>query len=467
MQGLLAVFDNCMWGDMTMIISNLKLVWKRYRDDISGQFAVITGLIGIPLLLIAAGALDVNRAASRQLGLGAAVDSAALAAVIPDNLSDAARKAYAKKVFDKNYFGSVPATLTISGNREKLHLVATAHVPTLFSSIIGIKSVKVQREATAVLTRKDIVCLLILDPDGNNALEFRDEATFNAPSCSVQVNSTNRRAMVSTSSVTPKAQSFCTSGISVGRYWPVVKNACSPIDDPYADLLPPPDGPCIRPERIQGYIGSQLNNHGTPFHLPLSPLGTDTFGDDAVLIPGTYCNGLKIRGRNVILLPGNYIIKNNPLEISEGSQVIGKDVTFFLKDKANLVIKSNAQVFLKAPKDGAYSGLVIFNVPLDRTAQNIARRKAGRYVRRGQYPENSSLITSGGGMQIVGTAYFPSQSLVMSSDSPSSSQSPATSFIAYRMKFEKRANMVVHIDYEKGGVPPLQPRSDDGARLLR
>lgn len=176
---------------------------QKYRRDTAGEFAVITGLVGIPLCLIAAGAIDINRATSKELGLQSAVDTAALAAVIPDNMTDAARISYAKKVFKKNYYGDVPATLTITGNREKLNIVATAKVPTLFSSVVGINYVKVSKKATAILTRSDVVCLLVLDPSGDDALVFQDSSTFKAPACSVQVNSTSPRSMVSRSATTP------------------------------------------------------------------------------------------------------------------------------------------------------------------------------------------------------------------------------------------------------------------------
>ena len=78
-----------------------------------------------------------------------------------------------------------------------------------------------------------------------------------------------------------------------------------------------------------------------------------------------------------------------------------------------------------------------------------------------------SEIKSGGGLNIIGTAYFPTQELVITSESPVASQSPATSFIAYRLKFGGKSNMQVHVDHEAGGIPPLLPRSDEGARLVK
>ncbi len=174
------------------------------------------------------------------------------------------------------------------------------------------------------------------------------------------------------------------------------------------------------------------------------------------MIPGTYCKGLKISGVNVKFLPGTYIIKDKPLEFTKGSQAVGRDVTFVLKGKSKLLIKDDAQVFLKAPKSGPYAGLVFFKVP-----------ETKKFGQKTKLPDGVSIIKSGGGLKIIGTAYFPSQELIISSASPTATQSPATSFIAYRMMFKDKANMVVHIDYEAGGVPPLLPRSDDGAKLVR
>ena len=158
---------------------------RQYKSDVSGQFAVITAMIGLPLLLIGAAAVDISLAHSTNGELRAAIDSAALAAVIPDNMSDEKRYAFAKDVFKSNYLEADAVTLSVSGNRERVDIVATQKNPTTISGVLGINYVTVKEKTAAVLTRSDTVCVLALDPKGDRALEFAGEATFNAPACSV------------------------------------------------------------------------------------------------------------------------------------------------------------------------------------------------------------------------------------------------------------------------------------------
>jgi len=47
------------------------------------------------------------------------------------------------------------------------------------------------------------------------------------------------------------------------------------------------------------------------------------------------------------------------------------------------------------------------------------------------------------------------------------SAAPATSFIAHNILFSGEAKVNVNVDHEKGGVPPIMPRSDEGARLVQ
>lgn len=428
-------------------------VWqkiKHFRQDfchnVDGHIAVVTALVGLPLIMLAGGSLDMNRAVSKRANIAAAIDTAALASVVPEGLTIDERAVFAQKMFDQNYVGDVPVTLQIVATRERVDIQGTAHVPTLFSGIIGIDTLAVSERAAAVLTRADIVCVLALDPSGARAVEFKDQAVYSSPACSVQVNSTNNLAMASNVVTPPHAKSFCVGGISNGQFSPNIKHACSPIADPYADLTPPADGWCIPPELVSGYLG----------YVSTASSSGDLFGSNALLIPGTYCAGLRVSGVNVRFAPGTYIIKGGNFEISKDSQAFGDDVTFVLKgDKTSLEIKSGAQATFKAPGTGDYAGLVFYQVP---DIPDIGKKL--------KLPTATSNIKSGGGLTIVGTAYFPTQELAITSESPVASQSPATSFIAYRLSFGGKSNTQVHVDHEAGGIPPLLPRSDEGARLV-
>ena len=429
------------------MFAKLKRAIRHYINNQDGNFAIFTALVGVPLLIVVSVAIDSKKINNVHTEIMAALDTAALAAVVPANLDTLARKKYAQEVFDKNYAGDIPVELTIVASRERVDIKGKGKVPTMMGGILGIDSVGVKGQSIAELTRSDVVCVLALDPTGAKAIEFTEQARFTSPACSVQVNSTHASALVSDIAIPPVASSFCTSGTSQGAFTPLVKHACTPVEDPYANLTPPEDGWCIPPQLVSGYLGLFQTGSST----------VDAFGNNTVLFPGTYCKGLRVKGVNVTFLPGTYIISGGKFQISKDSQVTGEGVTFVLKGKnGGLEVKSNAQVNFKAPSTGPYAGMVFYQVP-----------DAPKFGRKPKYPTGVSNIKSGGGLSIVGTAYFPSQDLVITSFSPVASKSPATSFIAYRLKFAGRSNTQVHVDHEAGGIPPLLPRSDEGARLVR
>lgn len=447
------------------MMKKIKNLGKIYRRDAGGQIAVIIALVGLPLLLLATAAVDISRAHSRNEGVRAAIDAAALAAVIPNNMTDTERYAYAQSVFDKNYFGEQQVTLGFEGGRERLDIVADTQVPTLISGMLGVDYVSVKEKTAAELTISDVVCVLALDPTGDRALEFKDQAIYSSPACSVQVNSTSPYAMVSGVVTPPIASSFCTTGTSQGAFSPVVKNDCTPVIDPFKDLPIPKAGTSC--DHSSAVLVTGNNNADTLYgasegDLATAATGESLVGDNTVLAPGIYCKGLKIEGANVSFLPGVYHVWGN-LEFTSYTQAVGDRVTFILKGETNrLLIRDGAQVWLRAPDQGLTAGLVFWQKHL-----NFWKYVFGRETPAPNGVTATSEISSGGGLTIVGTAYFPNHELVVSSSSPVASQSPATSFIAYRLRFEGRANMQVHVDHETGGIPPMLPRSDDGARLVR
>ena len=454
---------NMCWG---VVINKTKIydVLTRFQNDRSGHIAVITALLGVPLIMMAGYAIDYNRAYSQRSGLSSAIDTAVLASVIPDNLTEDERVAYAQKMFDENYFGTLAVKLDINSTREQVDMTAVAEVPTLFGGIVGKDYIPIQEDGSAALTKADVVCVLALDPTGERAIEFLDDARYASPGCSVQANSTHNLAMNSEIVTPPVAKSFCVGGISRGNYDPFVKHACSPIEDPYVDLEVPAAGRrCdevgqiyIRPSR-----DSETGRLYRESELTPDRSGNTVIPDYSLLYPGLYCRGLTFDGGEVDLNPGVYHVRGD-LEFTGATSIKGDGVTFILEGTNNrLIIRNGAVVNLKAPSTGPTAGLVFWQTYLD-TIQGFSRSTA----RRPGQAIATSEISSGGGLTIVGTAYLPDHELIVSSDSPVASQSPATSFIAYRIKFTDKANMYVRVDHETGGIPPMLPRSDDGAKLV-
>lgn len=408
---------------------------RRYWGDRNGHIAIITGLLGLPLLMMSGYAIDYNNAHSYRDELGSAIDAAALAAVIPADLSDEHREEYAVEVFNQNNFGGLSVVLDVNATRERVDIMATASVDSLMGGVIGRDTIDVTLSTAAVLTSTDVICVLALDPTGDRAIEFLDDAKFNAPECSVQANSTSSIAINSEVVTPPVAKSFCTTGVSRGNFNPFVKHACTPIADPYANLAPPPDGPCVD-LTLLGAVGGRIAGY-------------------TVLPPGTYCSSLTIDGNNITMLPGTYIMKDKSLWIKNGAELSGDGVTIVFKGQNAIVeIESGSNVDLKGPAVGPFKGLVFF------------QSKEGLSANQ-RYPSSTSKIIGGGSLKLTGTAYFPTQELLITSDNPVAAQAPATALIAYKISFGGKSNTEIHVDHETAGLPPLLPRSDDGARLVK
>ncbi|MEP3890323.1 MAG: TadE/TadG family type IV pilus assembly protein [Hellea sp.] len=436
------------------------------RDE-SGHFAVITALIGLPLVVAVGLAVDTSNSFSYKDHVKTALDTASLAAVIPANLSDEERKAFATKVFNENYTAQKNTTIKIdvTATRERVDMSAKANLPTYLGGIVGQEEFNVGAESAAVLTRSDVICLFALDPIGERSLEFTDSAQFSAPACSVQSNSTHPQALYSDTLTMPKAKSFCSSGGSAGDYYPYVKNNCTPVKDPFESLQIPVAGKSCDSSRQVVLWGENALGAGRAFlesELTKTQEGDSIIPDFSTMSPGIYCRGIQINGANVRLEPGVYHVWGD-LEFTQNAGVVGDGVTFILKGTGNrLLINEGAEVSLRAPQTGLTKGLVFWQKYLQ-----------FRPYLRGDIPDSpekviaTSEISSGGGLKIIGTAYLPDHELVISSANSVASQSPATSFIARRIRLEGKANIHLRVDHQEGGVPPILPRSDDSARLVK
>lgn len=195
-------------------------------------------------------------------------------------------------------------------------------------------------------------------------------------------------------------------------------------------------------------------------------------GSNGTFYPGTYCGGLTVDGTNVTFSSGTYIIKDGPLTFKNGASADAQDVSFVLTGaNAVVTVESGSYVDIKAPKTGDMAGLAFFQ---DRNVTVAADTSAKTNKGKGQTSivgapgaTGVNLISSGGELNVTGTMYFPTQALDVLGDSVLGARAPATSFIAHQVTFAGETKAAVSVDYVKGGIPPLLPRSDDGARLVK
>jgi len=442
-------------------------------------------IISIPLLLAVGVALDSTRAMNDYQGLQEALDAAALAAVLPGNVTKEQRKQLAIETFNANFSSHRKVKLDIDAAHTRVDIKGSLVQENLLMGISGKDELTIINTSSAIRTQEDTICVMTLDPVKRGSLQIEKDAFLSAPGCSVQVNSNSPQAIMSTAIKPPEVKSICSAGGSDGNLPSNIKGECEIIKDPYESLKAPATSAC-------DYGPISLFSFAS--YAEVMAVGET----DKVLSPGTYCDGLHIYDSSVTLLPGTYIIQNGPLTIGKNSSVQGEGITFVFKgDDSVLYTYDDIKIDLKAPSDGDYAGLLFF-------------QDAASSV------DQTSIIKGGVNMNLVGTMYFPTQNLFIGGVGNMGASSPAMAFIAKNITFtsdietivsQNEANILqlktmlefavklggdlgltdyavsersvsgtnglttdfnttISTDHSSAGIPPILPRSDAGARLV-
>lgn len=435
---------------------------KDYRKNESGHYAIMTAVLALPIIMGVSAAMDFSSAQSEYSSVKNALDNAVLAAATNNKVTLPQKEKIALLHFRQNYSGRANVTATASATGDLVEMTANGLVPFSVSEALGLEGVKIGAKSAAMRSEENVICVLALAEDLDNAIEFTGGVEFFAPNCSVQSNSKNSVGMVSSGIKKPIAKSFCSSGGLKGSFSPYAKGECLPVSDPYENINAAPIGPCIS----TSIFGTKSNNGkgkgGGMGQAAADALGdvaesVNTIGDNVLLRPGTYCGGLTIDGRNVEFMAGDYVMLDGPLTFKNGAEITGNDVTFgFTGKKSVLRVELGASATLKGPSKGDRKGIVFMQ--MDRTKVKKNSNNKFRHV-----------ITSGGKLNIIGTAYFPDEALIVSgAGTEMGAQAPATSFIAHSLIFEgeEGSRVQVKVDHQAAGLPPLLPRAEDGAILV-
>jgi len=401
--------------------------------DQSGQFAIWLGVLVVPLTMGVSLALDTTNAHRKKINLEGALDAAVLAAVTDQSISDTQRQANAIAHFKTNYEFADKFVLTSeTPNANRLTLTAEGGFPTTMGSILGVDKIDVAETSTAEVTREKIICVMALNPSGKRSFHITHGAIFESPTCAVQVNSTSSNAAVVEKGAKATAEDFCVTGGATGVFFPHVNTQCSQIEDPYKKMTAPLSGPCISGGKGKGKDTVEIGNNVT-------------------MSPGTYCSKVHIKGQDVTMEPGTYIIEDSQFFVMQGASITAKDVTIVLKGKKSwLMVHHGSQFDIKAPSNGPLAGMAIF--------------QEGETIKKAQ---SKSRLMGGAGMNIIGTVYLPNQSLELKGGSSLENTSPATSYIAYDISVSKDSYLSARVDHERAGIPPILPRADEGARLVK
>lgn len=424
----------------------MRRLLNKIRTDESGQFALIAAVAAVPLVLCVGVAIDTAYIHNSTTTLQSSLDSAALAAVIPGNMDNAQREAYAKEVFYNNFAEDVPVDVKVIATPDRVDIQGRVEKETLFMSFAGTNSVKYQQKSAAIKTNEDVICVMTLNPSERGSLRFEKNAMVNAPACSIQVNSSNQNALIASGNYQPNAKRICVHGGVNGNVGPTAQANCSALEDPYANLSAPQfagDNSSCNYGPLADVASSALTS--IAFSVMSGPQSGETTDDilDAfgtsfavgevgeVRYPGVYCNGLHFYDSEVTLMPGTYYIHNGPLTFGAGSRVTGDGVTFvFTGEGSYLYTYDEVELNFTAPKRGDYAGLIFFQ---DKNAS----------------PDMTSIIKGNAKIRLVGTTYFPSQDLFVGGLGEMGASSPAMAFIADNITFTSDIDDIISANEAK------------------
>ncbi len=439
--------------------------FKRFLGDSSGQFAVMTAILAVPLVICVGVAVDAAYLNSKSTTLQTSLDSAALAAVIPGNLDNAQRAEYAKEVFHHNYTEPFPVDLKVVATPQRVDIQGIVEKETLFMGLNGVDKIRNRLKSGAIKTNEDVVCIMTLNESAEGSLVVDKNAMVKAPGCSIQVNSRSEGALVAQGIYEPYAKRICVHGGIKGDVGPNAQANCTALDDPYADVKAPQfagdDSACNYgplSDIAQNAIGAIANSiFGGLRNGRGGATSTDDIFDQfsnsfavgeagKLRYPGVYCEGMHIYDSDITLMPGTYYIHNGPLSIGKNSSVKGEGVTFVFSGRESfLYTYDEVSLDLTAPKTGNYAGIIFF--------QDANSSK-----------DKTSIIKGNAKIRLVGTTYFPTQDLFIGGLGEMGAESRAMAFIANNITFTSEIDKVItrsEADFQR-----FKNLMEQGAHLL-
>ena len=414
--------------------SSLVAHGQALKADPRGSVAVIFSLSAVVLIGLVGGGIDYARLANRRIQLQSATDAGVLLGGNTLKLATANGPSVGAVTEQKIRDEAKPAAgvpfsvqVNVSSDGTSVQAQTQETVTLVFGKYLGKPTVYLSIQARASVVGKTRLCVLALDPSLPGTLTVQDRATMTASTCSVYSDSTSASGVTLLNQATILATSICSAGgSSVSTTTPPLpgpKSGCTSLVDPLAGRAPPPSSGCT-------YTNTVVATSKT-------------------LYPGTYCNGLKITaGAVATLAQGIYVIDTGPLTVDGNATLTGAYVGIYLKSQqTTLNFTPASTINLTAPKDGAMSGLLIYEDP---TAPLLREHK----------------ISSGNARQLLGTIYMPRGKLTVDSSGIVADLSSYTVIVSRQLRIAASANLTMNAMYSASDVPVPSGVGNIGGRLL-
>jgi Flp pilus assembly protein TadG len=403
--------------------------------DRRGNAAIMFAL-ALPVVIGAAGlAVDYAIMANQRTKMQSVADAAALSAarelrLAPNGTNNVAATAqsYAQSALAQTIPGLNPVIgASVIDNNTAVEVTITAsYRPVLFRVI----SQDVANLSVTAVARSAgyPICALALDDSAPGTIHLEANALLTAADCGVYSDSNSTQGLRAVQNAVLTAGMICSAGGKVGskaNFTPAPLTDCPVIPDPLASRAPPPVAGC----KVMGQVID---------------------GETVTLMPGTYCDGLKITGAaNVTLSPGIYVIKDGPLVVDNGSTLQAKNAGIYLTGtNTTLLFATDTTISLTAPIDGPLAGILLFE---DRAAPRLRQQK----------------ILSDNAPVLLGTIYLPQGRLIIDAHKPIAQQSAYTIIVARRIELYSGPNLVLNSNYGITDVPAPKGVGPGGAYLTQ
>lgn len=313
--------------------------------------AILILAILLPVLLGALGlVVDNGYKFALRREMQSAADATALAAANEwRNQNYSGYQTAALHDADLNNFGSSDVKFNVpptegkyAGDAQYVEVVIKRKSPLFFMGVLTSDPGDVSARAVAGLVPEN-ACVYVLDPHLSGSFSASGTTDVTLHDCGILVNSDSDTAAITNGSAAVTATSFGVNGNYSGTgFYPTPQTDVYPVDDPLADLPPPPIGSCV----ADGLM-----------------VTTDRW-----LSPGNYCGGIQVlSGGTVHLNPGIYVMYGGGLNVAGGARIEGQGVMIYNTGDSSgkykyddIVFTGSSETILSAPTSGTYKGILMF-----------------------------------------------------------------------------------------------------------
>jgi Flp pilus assembly protein TadG len=429
------------------------------RRDRSGGVAIIFALMAPILFGLAGAAIDFTMYVRDRTELQGLADAAAIASAREMQMAKADETRI--KAVAEAYVRARQPTASVQAEVDvpKLSVKVTAQKDfhPFMGKLFWQSEPDVTATATAKLNGSLPLCLLALERRAGAAIHLERSAQMTAPGCMVYSNSEHPSGVQAKDNAILTSALTCSAGgrgrASSAKFTPEPVLDCPRLDDPLASRTAPPSQPCRAHDKK-----------------------LDT-GRAEVLLPGTYCGGLRItNGTDVSLVPGNiYTFKDGPLIVERGGTLRGIDVAIYMKGRgANLTFAANSTISLSAPKEGPLAGILIFDDPTGAGALAIPPfalpipllGEILGLLGLNDRPPREHKILSDNARNLLGTIYMPKGRLIIDATKPIADKSAYTVLVVQRIDLHDGPNLYLNSDYGASDVPVPKGVGPFGSKIM-